>query len=355
MASLFRRALTPLVALALTAPAVAQADVPVAFLQGEQMSTVKRPGSTVMDAERALLAGPTAAERKRGVRTYIPAGTKLLGVAIENGVASVDVSLKFVQDEDADSLRARLAQVVRTAIGTEGVKGVRVLVDGGVPLGLFPGIDAQAVLTLDYLETPDVQAPPAAQTAPPKPKATAPAATVADAQRKLIALGYLGAGGDDGKAGPGTAAAVMAFQKWEGLARDGVLGPMTKRRLATARRPVPRTRAPGRRMEVLLGKQLALAIENNRVVRTLHVSTGKASTPTPPGTFKVYAQFQRWWSTPFREYLLWASPFNAGIAFHQYPDVPAFAASHGCVRVTASQAQWLFRFLRVGNQVKVIG
>ena len=39
------------------------------------------------------------------------------------------------------------------------------------------------------------------------------------------------------------------------------------------------------------------------------VSSGKPSTPTPPGNYRVYAKIPRWWSTPFREWLPWALPF----------------------------------------------
>ena len=116
---------------------------------------------------------------------------------------------------------------------------------------------------------------------------------------------------------------MIAFQKWEGLQRDGVLGPKTLAALQRANRPTPVTRGgSGRRVEVLVGKQLALAIQDNRVVRALHVSSGKPSTPTPTGSFSVYAQYPRWWSIPFQEWLLWASPFVGGVALHQFPDVP---------------------------------
>ncbi len=39
---------------------------------------------------------------------------------------------------------------------------------------------------------------------------------------------------------------------------------------------------------------------------------------------------------------------------HQYPDVPVYAASHGCVRVTHYDARWLFDFNRVGDPVDVL-
>ena len=52
--------------------ASAAPGVKVWFLKGEQMTTVTRPGSTAQEAVAALLAGPTAAETKAGVETYVP-------------------------------------------------------------------------------------------------------------------------------------------------------------------------------------------------------------------------------------------------------------------------------------------
>ena len=99
----------------------------------------------------------------------------------------------------------------------------------------------------------------------------------------------------------------MAFQKWQGLPRTGLADERTRSALAIATRPTPIKQGPaGRRVEVLIDRQLVLAIEDNEVVRTIHVSTGKPSTPTTIGSFSVYAKFARWWSTPFREWLLWA-------------------------------------------------
>src|SRR5262249_54948980 len=110
----------------------------------------------------------------------------------------------------------------------------------------------------------------------------------------------------------------------------------------------------GRRAEILLARQVALLIENDRVVRTIAVSTGKPSTPTPPGNYRVYAKIPRWWSTPFREWLPWALPFVGGIAFHEFPVVPAYPASHGCVRQLYTVSRWTYAFAYVGMPVKVM-
>lgn len=344
-----------IIALSLAAPAVAQARVDVYFLHGEQLSAVKRPGESALDAIRQLLAGPTAREYARGVRTYVPAGTEIRSVSVHDGIATVDLSLRFVEDTDAEGLLARLSQVVKTATGPEGATRVRLLIEGGTPLGLFPGVFVAGPITAKYLETPNVKLPAEPPAAPPPGGGPPANVSVRAAQERLIELGYLLPGDADGVLGPATTAAVIAFQKWEGLSRDGVLGPRTKARLNGAAHPAPITRGrSGKRVEVLLDRQVALAISNNRVVRVIHVSTGAPSTPTPTGNYKVYGKFAKWWSTPFREWLLWASAFNGGIAFHQFPDVPVTPGSHGCVRMTAAQARWMFDFLAVGTPVKVI-
>ncbi len=328
----------------------ASAATKVAFVQGEQNVFVTRPGDGLQAALQGLLAGPTAAEKKTQIRTYISGATPVLTVSQQGTVATVNLGDRFVSGTKSDAINARLSQLVATVTAVPGVQSVQVLIDGGVPFGLFPGIDATGPLTVAKLRTPSVAPPPN----PVTPSGPVTGGTKA-AQGRLADLGYLLPGDVNGRLGPGTTAAVIAFQKWEGLQRDGVLGPKTLAALGRADRPTPVTQGgSGRRVEVLVDKQLALTIQDNRVVRALHVSSGKPSTPTPIGSFSVYAQYPRWWSTPFQEWLLWASPFVGGVALHQYPDVPVYAASHGCVRVPAPNAPWLYRFLSVGDPVRVL-
>ena len=175
-------------------------------------------------------------------------------------------------------------------------------------------------------------------------------------QQRLADLGYL-PGGRASTAWPGeqTRFAVLGFQKWAGLGRDGVAGPGDPRaRSSGARRPTPRTSGPGRRVEVLLDRQLALYVEAGRVVRTLHVATGARGFETPAGRFAVFRKEQRSWSVPYRVWLPWASYFVGGVAFHESPDVPAGPASHGCVRVPRYDARWLYDRLPNGTPVTVL-
>jgi len=324
--------------------------VKVYFGQGEQLTAVQRPGATVQDALTALIAGPTPAEQKSGFRSYVPAATRIRSVTVSGAIATVDLGAGFMKGTAADTTLARLDQVISTATAVPGVTSVQLLIAGGTPLGLFPGVDATVALTPAALATPNVPATP--PTAAPGGPVSAGTRAL---QEQLAALGYLLPSGVDGAAGPGTQAAVTAFQKWQGLPRTGTADERTLSALATAQRPTPIRQGPaGRRIEILVDRQLVLAIQDNQVVRAIHASTGKPSTPTTVGHFHVYAKFARWWSVPFREWLLWAVPFDGGIALHQYPDVPAFAASHGCVRTTQYDARWIFDFSSVGMPVDVL-
>ena len=324
--------------------------VAVYFLRGEQLARVSRPGTTAADAVRQMLAGPSPAERKLGYRTYVASGTRLRSVRVADGLATVDLSHGFTSGRSGDNRLARLSQLVRTFTGAEGTTAVQLLIDGKAVDGVFPGVATDAPITFRYLQTPDIPVPkpPAERLLPPDPKIKA-------AQAKLIALGYLLRGDADGRLGPVTQEGILAFQKWEGLERTSLLDGTTTARLETAAHPTPLSRGgSGKRAEILLDRQVALLIQNDRVVRAIAVSTGKASTPTPPGDYRVYAKIPRWWSVPFREWLPWALPFVGGIAFHEFLEVPAYPASHGCVRQAVAVAHWTYDFADVGMPVKVI-
>ena len=350
-----RRAILVGLVLAVSLVATAAAGTPehrvaVFFLHGEQLGRTTRPGAGAVDAVRQLLAGPTRAEARDGFRTYIPSRTPLRRLNVSGGVATVDLGRRFLAARTRPSLLARLSELVRTLTAPQAANRVQLLVDGQPVTGVFPGIDTSKPVSFRYLSTPNGPVPQ-----PPPPRLRPPDKHVKAAQLQLIALGYLLKGDADGRLGPVTSNALLAFQKWERLSRTGLLDSPTDSRLANAARPQPVTRGrTGRRAEILLDRQVALLIEDNAVVRAIAVSTGKPSTPTPPGDYRVYAKIPRWWSTPFREWLPLALPFVGGIAFHQYLVVPSYAASHGCVRQSPTVARWTYDFASVGMPVKVI-
>jgi hypothetical protein len=245
------------------------------FLRGEQLSSVPRQASGVAAAVRRLLAGPTRAETAKGFRTYIPSGTQLHSVVVANGVATVDLSARFTSGADPGNRLARLAQLVRT-VSAAGTSRVQLLVDGAKVSDVFPRIHTERPITFAVLRTPDVPLPP-----PRREKEGPPDPRVKREQQRLIQLGYLPARTADGRLGPATEEAILAFQKWERLPRSAVADTATLARLKTAQRPLPLTRgSAGKRAEVLIDRQVALLILDNRVFRAIAVSTGKPSTDT---------------------------------------------------------------------------
>jgi PKD repeat protein len=125
--------------------------------------------------------------------------------------------------------------------------------------------------------------------------------------------------------GHDTVEAVLAFQKVHGLPRTGRVEPWLWRRLARA--TVPRARNGGDYIEVSKSKQVLFVVRDGRVAKAVHVSTG-ATGNTPLGTWQVYRKVPGW------DWVLWYPLyFLRGFAIHGYPSVPAYPASHGCVRV----------------------
>ena len=92
-------------------------------------------------ALKALLAGPTRAERAAGLRTEIPPGTRLLGVSVANGVAQVDLTSDYEAGAGSRPLQLRLAQVVYTLTQFPTVTRVRFAIDGTPVSGSGIGLD----------------------------------------------------------------------------------------------------------------------------------------------------------------------------------------------------------------------
>lgn len=303
------------------------------FVRAGKPVAVPRAARALPAVVQALLSGPTPAERDRGIASAIPSGTPLRELSLREQVVTVDLGARFATGSDRTSLRERVGQLVRTLRGVPGVRAVRLRIEGGVPVGLFPGYD---------LRRPVSEALDAAS----------PTGSLKDVQQLLVDLGFLDQSGVHGRLDTQTTSALLAFQKWAGLPRDGVLSAATTEALRRATRPQPVLRAPGRRIEVQLDRQLALLIENGRVARTVHVSSG-AGGATPIGSFSVFRKERYSWSVPFKVWLPWASYFTGGVAFHEFGSVPTYAASHGCVRVNPYDAELLYGFAGLGTRVDV--
>ena len=234
-------------------------------------------------------------------------------------------------------------------------------------LALVFGLQSRAGATGSPSPTPSATSSP--QTSPPstpsptssatvrpkpKPKPKPKLRTVAEVQRRLVALHYLPASAVTGVNDYRTQQAVMAFQAWEGLQRDGIAGPITKSHLLRAGPPKPRDEhLKGRYAEVFRSRGVLLLVDDGDLVRAVHCSTGMPGLATPAGRFAVYLKSPDWWSTLYDVWMPYASFFTGGDAIHCLYPVPAYPASHGCVRVSMPEAPFVYGFLRLGTPVFV--
>lgn len=207
--------------------------------------------------------------------------------------------------------------------------------------------------------------PTTTTTAPPEPRfepgETSP--EIGLLQVRLTELGYR-PGEPNGVYGPQTTSAVMAFQKREGLGRDGIAGPQTMARLAAPQGAGPRRSGPGPWVEVDIARQVVFVADPGGAVFTLNTSTGSgqpyrsggttAIARTPRGSFAVYRTVNALERGPLGT-LYRPMYFTGGYALHGSPSVPAYPASHGCVRLSNADTDWLWGFAGKGTPVDLYG
>lgn len=158
-------------------------------------------------------------------------------------------------------------------------------------------------------------------------------------EERLGELGYW-IGVPDDRYDATTAHAVVAFQKLNGLDRDGIAGNDVAARLAVAPRPKPRSDR-GHVIEIDLTHQVLLVADAATTTATLDVSTGRVAGTTPVGHFKVTREVDGYDRGPLGV-LYRPKYFFKGVSVHGYPSVPPYPASHGCVRTTNAAMDWLW-------------
>jgi lipoprotein-anchoring transpeptidase ErfK/SrfK len=104
---------------------------------------------------------------------------------------------------------------------------------------------------------------------------------------------------------------------------------------------------------VSIEKQRATLFADGQSVASTAVSTGTAGHPTPMGVFTVIQKDRHHVSNlynasmPYMQRITWS-----GSALHEGP-LPGYPASHGCVRLTSSFAQLLWKATKMGARVIV--
>jgi hypothetical protein len=121
--------------------AATEVFVDVYLIDGESAvpvtRTVEAP-SVAANAIRSLIDGPTDIDEGSGLSSAVPPDTLLLGLDIDDGLATVDLSREFEAGGGSFSMFARLAQVVYTLTQFPTVDRVAFRLDGE-PVTTFSG------------------------------------------------------------------------------------------------------------------------------------------------------------------------------------------------------------------------
>jgi len=107
--------------------------------------------------------------------------------------------------------------------------------------------------------------------------------------------------------------------------------------------------------------------------RVFGVATGQSRYPTPLGRWRIVVKWRNpWWYPPHSTWAQGAKPIPpgpgnplgtrwmglsaSGVGIHGTPDDASigYSASHGCIRMHISDAEWLFNHVRIGTTVFIV-
>jgi hypothetical protein len=167
-------------------------------------------------------------------------------------------------------------------------------------------------------------------------------------QRQLAKLGY--AIPKTGRFDDGTARAVLAYRKVNGMARIRSANWTIFKRLFHGKGAY-KLRYPkaGKHVEADLSRQVLVLARRGRPWRVYHMSSGTSATPTVRGSFRFYRKSP---GTNAKG-MVHSSYFIRGYAIHGYKSVPTHPASHGCLRVPIPNALSIFRWVKLGDRIFV--
>jgi len=228
-----------------TAPGEA-IQLSVYFTMNEKVAATHRQVPYTKEVAKAameeLLKGPNAEEKEVGMFTTIPADTLFLGLAVNDKIATVDLSKEYESGGGTLSMSLRLAQVVYTLTQFPTIDAVQFKLDGE-PVEVFGGeglILDHPVSRADYEElTPAimVESPTVGDTVSSPMRITGTAntfeatfmITITDWDGKIIAEEYATATSGSGTRGTFDVTVPFTWTQyprgaltvWEASAKDG--------------------------------------------------------------------------------------------------------------------------------------
>jgi hypothetical protein len=148
-----------------------------------------------------------------------------------------------------------------------------------------------------------------------------------------------------------TGRAVMAYRKVNGLPRSySPSGRIVRRVLAGKGAYEARWPELGKHVEADLSQQTLALVDGDEVELVLHTSSGAPATPTVRGTYRFYMQTIGTNSKG----MVHSSYFIRGYAIHGFASVPPYGASHGCLRIPIPDAYRVFKWIDIGDQIRVV-
>jgi hypothetical protein len=156
-----------------------------------------------------------------------------------------------------------------------------------------------------------------------------------------------------------TQQAVMAFQKYYGLAADGTLGSDTAAVMSSLTERPRASADAGTLVEIDKSKQLLFFVTDGYTEWILNTSTGSevaydeedknspgerqvGDSVTRVGLHDVYRELEQgWWEGDLGK-IYRPKYFSGGEAVHGSNSIPNYPASHGCVRVSVPAMDWIW-------------
>ena len=235
-------------------------------------------------------------------------------------------------------------------VGNSHPQGIRVKT-------VAPVMQVVATAVVDDVPSKRVAAPKQPERPPPPPdnslRVGSQGPAVLALEERLSQLHYL-VGKVDGVFDTATKFGVVAFQKVEGLPRNGKGTDQTLARLQGASTPAPRYTSPADHLEVDIPRQVAFSVRGGQVAHIVAVVTGSGKpfyhpkqrrtvhAITPNGTYRVYYKKPGLHISPLGR-MYYSSFFNGGIAFHgSLAAMVMYPASHGCVRIPMPFHVWWY-------------
>jgi hypothetical protein len=105
----------------------------------------------------------------------------------------------------------------------------------------------------------------------------------------------------------------------------------------------------GRHAEGDLALQLLALIDHSRIQWIYPISSGKPSTPTILGSYRIYDRVPGY----LPDGMYYSDFFIRGYAIHGYDPAPDYPASHGCMRLPIVDAISAYNWLGLGDWVDV--